>query len=236
MGEDLAGAGGMCQTDSRITWLGARPTANANPGFPPENRLPIGYFGANLMIAEPPASLAIDFAASPLPQEPPTPDPYYDRNMPPELSNHYRTLGWQFDVSGGGATVTALGFYDDRKNGIGASHQVAIWNPVGELVAWAVVQTYHSLNGWWRMAPISPVTLPPGVGYRIAALNAGEYYTWNPRGFTVGQNIRFTSDLYVTPPTWSIGLPVRSSGVTGWFGPNFEYKPVPGMRSCSVQE
>lgn len=236
MGEDLTGAGGMCQTDSRITWLSARLTADSKPGFPSENRLPIGYFGANLMIAEPPASLAIDFAASPLPQEPPMPKPYYNRNVPPELSNHYRTLGWQFDVSGGGATVTALGFYDDRKNGIGASHEVAIWSPVGELVAWGVVETFHPLNGWWRMAPISPVTLPPGVGYRIAALNAGEYYTWNPRGFTVGQNIRFTSDLYVTPPTWTLGLPIRSSGVTGWFGPNFEYKPVPGMQSCSVQE
>jgi hypothetical protein len=235
MKEDPTGAGGICQTDPRITWIEARSRYATALEYPTKaNDSLEGYYGGNFLIAEPESSLAIDFAPSPQPQDPPNPwlNHIITPSQPPEMQNLSRTIGWQFDVSASGAKVTGLGFYDDRKNGMGASHQVAIWNPSGELITMATVDGRDSLRSWWRMCPIAPVTLPPGAGYRIAAITASELYTWNPVGFSVGPNIRFVGDRYSMPHSTSLSYPSMSSGVTGWFGPNFEFKPIPGSTSC----
>lgn len=74
-------------------------------------------------------------------------------------------------------TVKSLAYVDAEGNGLGTSHDVAIWNDAGTLVAGPVtisgtdmpVPSANGFSKWFVKNLPAPVVLPPGT-YRVAAL------------------------------------------------------------------
>lgn len=133
------------------------------------------------------------------------------------------SLGWEFNVVAP-FTVTALGFYDDGRNGLSGSHAVGIYDTAGNLIVSATVQPSDSLTGWWRFASIAPTLLPVANGYRIAAATGLENYTWNPTGFIVDSNISYVTDRYTQSSSLVFPVETAADGTIGWFGPNFMFE------------
>jgi hypothetical protein len=144
-----------------------------------------------------------------------------------DFNNNAWSLGFEFNVTTA-YNVTALGFYDDLKNGLAESHAVGIYDSAGSLLFSGTVPsgTGAPLVGWFRYVSVTPYFLPVGVGYRIAATTGAENYTWNPVGFTTDPAITFVRDRFVLSGTLAFPDP-GTSGVAGWFGPNFDGEPVP---------
>jgi hypothetical protein len=155
---------------------------------------------------------------------------YFASGAMNDFTNRSWNLGWQFNLLAP-IDVTALGFYDDGANGLTESHAVGIFSSAGSLIVSATVQPGDPLSDWWRFASISPVLLPAGEGYRIAAITGSENYTWGPAGFGTGPGVVFVTDRYST--SGALAFPTQSDGgTTGYFGPNFLYDfhqyPDPG--------
>src|SRR5450755_2722444 len=85
------------------------------------------------------------------------------------LGNGPFTLGWEFTVSQS-ITVTALGAFDDSQDGLAESHDVGIWDSVGNLLGSTTVAagTVDPLVNQFRYSSVS-FTLAPGT-YEIGAL------------------------------------------------------------------
>ena len=67
--------------------------------------------------------------------------------------------------------MVSLGFYDDLKNGLTASHQVGIYDAITcDLKASATVNPSGPLIGFFRYHDIEPVTLAAGRDYFAAAV------------------------------------------------------------------
>jgi hypothetical protein len=143
------------------------------------------------------------------------------------------TRGWSFTTAAP-IEITALGFRDAGTPGLGASHQVGVWNNSGQLVAAATVAAGRAgtFDGatWVRYATLSPAILLPQGTYRIGGTIApGDGDTYAADIKPVG------SPGYVT-----YGQPCATSGanlsnpspVTGisqaYFGPNFMFRPAGG--------
>ena len=140
-----------------------------------------------------------------------------------DFTNDNWSLGWQFNVNTP-IVVTGLGFYDDQQNGLAQSHDVGIWNSVGVLLVWGTVSPADPLVSWWRWTSVTPVTLAVGEGYQIGAVTGAENYSNGPGGFTTDPSITFVGDSYYYPAGSGLAYPNSSvGGVTGWFGPNFEF-------------
>eukprot|EP00978_Attheya_sp_CCMP212_P008312 scaffold19555_cov26-Attheya_sp.AAC.1 len=83
-------------------------------------------------------------------------------------------LGWKFDItSPSGIYVTAMSWYDEGLNGLEVEHDVAIWDPSGNIIADTTVTipegTDATLDDVWRTVAISPpVLLTQGDGYIVA--------------------------------------------------------------------
>lgn len=139
-----------------------------------------------------------------------------------DFTNDNWSLGWQFDVNTP-IVVTSLGFYDDQKNGLAASHDIGIWDPAGVLLVMGTVNPGDPLISWWRWTNVTPVTLAVGRGYQIGAVTGSENYTAEPGGFTSDPSITFVDGSYFDPPGGGVLAYPNSSGggVIGWFGPNF---------------
>ena len=86
-----------------------------------------------------------------------------------DYSDNSWSLGWAFTVNQP-ITVTALGFYDDLKDGLTESHYVGIFDAGQNLVVSAQVTPGNPLNSWWRWTQASPTVLTTGTEYRIAAV------------------------------------------------------------------
>jgi len=129
------------------------------------------------------------------------------------------SVGFEFDTLQP-ITVTALGMYDDGANGFAESHDVGIFNSSGTLLASTTVFSTNPLIGYFRYQPITPLNLPAGSGYRVAAVTGTERYMWSPSGATTNSLIRFVRDRW-TPFATSLVLPSNSDGQLGYFGANF---------------
>ena len=88
--------------------------------------------------------------------------------------NFEQTIGWQFDVQSE-ITVTHMGWFDENHDGLEIPHEVAIFDPGGQIIAGTHVViptgTLVSLLGDWRSVAIPPTTLPIGQGYIAAGYN-----------------------------------------------------------------
>lgn len=150
-----------------------------------------------------------------------------------------RMLGWQFTVTEP-LSVSALGWFDLRQDGLARSHEVGLWNRDTQALLGSVVVasgTVGTLDGFFRYTSLgSAVALSSGTTYVIAGLDVGangDGHVWTPAigGFNNEVN-GFASDARVSvgPAGTAIGqevggfqFPTASIGDTrtAAFGPNF---------------
>ena len=110
------------------------------------------------------------------------------------------SLGWSFSTTQN-VSVSALGFYDDLKNGLSASHDVGIYNASNcALLAATTVTPSDPLTGFFRYHNIAPVTLPAGGQYLIAAVTGTEKYAVSVTSLTVHPSVTFRKILASRPP------------------------------------
>lgn len=151
------------------------------------------------------------------------------------------TDGWEFAVQKE-ITVTSLGVWDYRNDGLGTEIPVGLWDAKGDLLATATVpagKVADEVNGF-RYVSIAPVRLEGGQNYVIGAGYRPETKEYIGGGNT---GIRFFSDGSIR---WvkrrrtikQPGLafpeekPVRLNAVLnpGGFGPNFMIKEATAPR------
>ena len=138
-----------------------------------------------------------------------------------DFTNGSWSLGWEFNVNQP-ITVTSLGFYDDLKNDLIESHQVGIFNNKGTLLVSGTVIPGDPLLGFFRYTNITPIVLPIGDDYRIAAVTGSENFTWDTIGFTVSPEIQFIQSRYTDSTT--LAYPEFVDVTYGFFGPNFQFE------------
>lgn len=132
------------------------------------------------------------------------------------------SIGYQFLVDYSTIQVSALGFYNNNGS-MTSAHPVGIYDASGNLLASTIVTPTDPTTGFFTYQSISPLTLPIGV-YEIMAQPGTDPYTWNPTGFSMGDKLIFEGDRFISSST--LAFSTQSDGVTGWFGPNFEYQPI----------
>lgn len=154
--------------------------------------------------------------------------------------NYYQgsySLGFSFTANAN-AQVTALGFYDDLKNGLTQSHPVGIYDPQTQalLVSATVLPTDPLSNFFHYTTLATPLNLVAGKSYVIMALVRSENYlafssidpTWivDPAITYTGGAVNYANPSATTllyPDTPIPGGP--ASG--GDFGPNFILAAAP---------
>jgi len=142
-----------------------------------------------------------------------------------DFSNNAWSLGWSFNVLTP-ISVSALGMYDDNADGfVDGSHDVGIWDGLGNLLGSATVTSTSRLNGFFRMIDVSPFLLGVGTDYRIASTTGRDNYTWATVGKTVDPNIEFIGDAYEESATLAYPS-IGPRGEDGWYGANFESAAV----------
>jgi hypothetical protein len=157
------------------------------------------------------------------------------------------TLGWEFQVSAPeGILVNGLGFWDEGSDGffLGQTFDVGLWDPsTGSQLGESVITSSSTLvpslatDGGWRVNPISPLYLPPGL-YRIGALMpvmGANPIICEPATFQSGPGVSLVRFLrQIGSPTLAmpdIGPPYPGAV---WFGPTFTFTPVPEPSSISL--
>ena len=150
------------------------------------------------------------------------------------LGNGPFTLGWQFTLSQS-VTVTGLGAFDDSQDGLAESHDVGIWDAMGNLMGSTTVAagTVDPLVNQFRYASVS-FTLAPGT-YEIGALwldgADNNLFPGDVTTYSTAPGVTFVQNSYIaggtlTDPTNSVDTEAA------YFGPNFLYTasttPEPG--------
>ena len=90
----------------------------------------------------------------------------------PNLSIGATTAGFDFTVGSTPLSITALGVWDQNRNGLANSHTVGLWDISGNLLAQALISpgTVNPLTGDFRYATLAtPVTLLAGSTYVLGA-------------------------------------------------------------------
>lgn len=143
-----------------------------------------------------------------------------------DITNGSFSLGWNFTLNSS-ISVTALGFYDDGKNGLVESHDVGIYDAGCNLVASTTVTNADALNGFFRYHNLaSAVTLAPGQTYTIAAVTGTEKYLYNPAAVVLDPAVnfgKFNAWQGAFQQTATLKCPnfPASSQFYGDFGPSF---------------
>ncbi len=139
-----------------------------------------------------------------------------------------RTLGYNFFTGANAFPLSSLGIWDQGQDGLAQSHQVGIWNSVGDtLLASAIIPagTAAILDGQFRYVPITPILLPANSEFLAGAFTGSATdavirfttATTVP-GITLGST-RFDTQMngIFTAPTGTQGTTFDS----GYFGVNF---------------
>ncbi len=135
-------------------------------------------------------------------------------------------LGWRFTTNTD-VQVTALGFYDDLKDGIHGNHDCGIYDVVSQqLLATATVVPSDALTGFFRYhALATPVTLPAGRDYFVQAVTLTDKYANASPTISVDPTITFDGYAGDTGgvPSTVLHYPngILSSTDVGNFGPSF---------------
>lgn len=149
------------------------------------------------------------------------------------------TIGWSFTTSID-FYVDALGFCDENGDGLGASHQVGIFNSLGELLVSVNVDGSSALVDGFRYSSIPSYLLPAGsyvVGGFLPFANPDRYLISEPfptgvttvPGVTFGENRSIFGGLFEAPTTTT---PMAGNGR---FGPNFSAVPTPELNAASAR-
>lgn len=145
------------------------------------------------------------------------------------------TLGYSFLVNSP-ITVTGLGVFDDNSDGLNVSHDVGLWDANGNLLASTTVGagTVAPLNGFYRMASISGVSLTAGNIYYVGSVNGIDNDGWlqDPSSLVAAPEITYLSRQFEFSGGGLVFPDLAGSGSTGYFGGNFEFGtstvPEPG--------
>jgi hypothetical protein len=145
-------------------------------------------------------------------------------------------LGYKFHVTNS-ITITQLGYYDDFGDGMIGSHAVGLYKADGTNLATATINPSDTLDGVFRYASISEVTLAPGdyVLSGVAGYDPGnpvDNYTHDPFSIAFDPNIVFLGNrvkgqqannlIFLTDADTEIHPTLDY----GWFGPNAKVKEV----------
>jgi hypothetical protein len=135
-----------------------------------------------------------------------------------------QSVGWEFNVTGN-VTVTHLAWYDRDNDGLTTSHTVGLWDPSGTLLSSAIIPagTAAPLVAGWRIVPVTPFTLGPGVGYIVGGENftGSDPLVSNVSGQATIPQISYV-DATFSPLNAGFTRPTaRSVAVTGFYGPGF---------------
>jgi hypothetical protein len=146
------------------------------------------------------------------------------------------SLGFVFTTTEA-VSVTALGYYDENKDGFLTDHEVGIFDTSGSLLVSSVLNmgTDSSLDGHYRYTAISPISLAGNSSYIIAATTAGllDGIAYGRKdetltGFVVDPRISVASDaarfLYQSDNV--LRVPDQMFGYTIYGGPNFVLAPA----------
>lgn len=147
-----------------------------------------------------------------------------------DTTNGAWSLGFQFTTHKA-VNITALGFYDDLKNDLTQTHDVGIFDDIGNLLIKGTVKPGDSLDGFFRYTAVQTTQLQAGRTFFIAATTGSENYTFNPTGFSVNPNITFMSSAFRLSNTLLFPGAAPSNIQTsdankGYFGPNFKADEV----------
>lgn len=145
-------------------------------------------------------------------------------------ANQNQSVGWQFDVVSP-IVVTALGWFDSGADGLSVSHTIGIWASNGQLLASAVVPagTSASLDGQFRVVPITPFTLAAGSGYIVG----GENFSSSTDRLVANATQTVDPHLSYVHPTFAnldagFTRPTMvSMQSSGFYGPSFSTVPEP---------
>jgi hypothetical protein len=156
------------------------------------------------------------------------PQLFTDVNTGSTLANPPFTLGWEFSTNNA-IRVNALGFFDDSQDGLAKSHEVGLWDSLGNLLAETTVVTGDPLVNQWRYSDVTPVTLAAGADYFVGALfTSGAdnvVFTGSGAGVTTTANISYVQATFAGGG--SLSDPTNADGTPGFFGPNISANTVP---------
>jgi hypothetical protein len=135
-------------------------------------------------------------------------------NFPPSYS-----FGYEF-LANSDMTVTQLGYFADTE--LTETHVVGIYTASGTLLASTTVTNADSLTDFFRYSAIAPLVLTAGQEYVIAGTSGViDPYAFTPTSFSFDPSLTFVTDLF--DESSSLIFPTSSSGVVGYFGPNFQF-------------
>ncbi len=139
------------------------------------------------------------------------------------------TLGWEFTANAN-IQATSLGLFDSGQDGLLDSHAIGLWNSAENLLVSTTIPSGTAaplVDGKFRFVSVTPTNLTAGENYIIGALFLPERDQLI--GGPFGAPIDFSTDPNITLVTsgffsgGSLAFPGNSSGVTGYFGPNFTF-------------
>jgi hypothetical protein len=147
-------------------------------------------------------------------------------------------VGWSFTLSQA-KLITALGFWDNDANGLSVSHDVALWNTSGGLLAQAVVtsgstpvDSFDGLGGQWLFENLAtPLVLNPGT-YILGAdyADSSDLMRQGSVSFNPGPDITFVNARFSLNPTAGLDFPDTDDQAPpfyAYFGPNMMMEAVP---------
>lgn len=140
------------------------------------------------------------------------------------------SAGWAFrpvvDIE-----VTALGYYDDGRDGLLNAHRSAIFDAVTrQAIAQATIRPQSALAGLFRWEPVGPVVLQAGREYVMVSSREGPFdpEIVDPKNASTTPELRYLGyrETPVGRPAW--GCPDRTSTVVRLSG-NFLYRRAPAL-------
>lgn len=127
--------------------------------------------------------------------------------------------------------VTALGAYDEGRNGIQGQADVGLFDAAGTLLASAVITSADALDGYFRFEGIDQILLTAATTYIVGS------YSTDPKAFVNANygGLSYTVDPVISlvrnrdlPFASDLAYPSRepSNLHAGSFGPNFQFELV----------
>lgn len=132
-------------------------------------------------------------------------------------------------------SVNYLGYFYDASTGMTDSHQVAIYDARGALLASSTITSLSptDLQGNFKFNDITPITLIAGDTYVIDGVGGvDDPWSWNASGFTVNAPITLLGDNYqgyvgTITSAADTGITPVSDVNNGYFGADFGYEDLP---------
>ena len=153
------------------------------------------------------------------------------------FTNGQWSLGYFFNVTNP-FTVTQLGIWDDYDNGLTESHQIGIYDPLGNLIASTTIGAGGGvLLDHTRMVDITPFVLAIGNNYQVLATTGSENYSFNGT-LTNAAGIQYVESAWCGSTTL-VKHCGHATNDNGYFGGNFAgfagtVGPVPEPASMTL--